>query len=190
MRLRVDRGRLYVLQTTGEVLIIEPDTGNEVGRIPLTAPKLQFDFNHAGSPTAPGWKPVAVQKYSKEVGYGWDDVDGIASAACKSDHPMQCDFHACTAAEMKSFLIDIPYGRYKVRMHYGDMEAGHEDMALWIGAKRQPLYPVSTKPGEFKDIEFSTHSDWGKNGTLDIGFRNRPGAKPDWIINGIRFLNP
>jgi len=189
LRMRMDEGRLYVLQVTGEVLIIDPSTGGEVGTVVLTAPKMQFDFNHNGSATAPGWKPVAVQEYTKANGYGWDNIKGITSIDRHLGDPMLRDFHAWNVSEMRSFLIDIPYGRYTLRMHYGDSEADHEQIALWIGAKQQPLNPVSVKAGEFKTVQLVTHSDWGKNGTLDIGFRNLPGAKPDCIINGIEILD-
>ena len=54
LRMRADGEKLYILQTTGEVLIIDPDSGNKIGSIRLTAPRMQFDFNHAGSTTAPG----------------------------------------------------------------------------------------------------------------------------------------
>lgn len=114
---------------------------------------LRFDFG-AGS-VAPGYQQVLPSmKYSEERGFGFLTDSLIQSVQRDEEGPLKSDF--CTAEYPFIFAVDVPEGNYDVFVTLGDKD-GKSLTTIKAESRRLMLEKVSTGPGEFKRVAFTTN---------------------------------
>ncbi len=140
----------------------------------------RLDLGSTTTPVATGYTRFPVQAYSAGRGCGWDNVSGIDwrdRGAGASD--LQRDFHF--APSDHNFLVDLPNGNYTVKVYFGDLTYGHDNIDVSVEGTLV-LDDYSTIAGQFTSQSFAvTVAD----GQLTLGLHEDGGSDPNWVVDGI-----
>lgn len=127
-------------------------------------PLVRLDFTDGKAPAQAGWTAAPPETYSKERGFGWEDVTGITGFAVAGDGDQSG--HAIASAEttgprLRTFLVDVPVGgwqRYEVTFHLGHPDKPLPEFAVYGGTSYdQPAWKgaVSTKAGAVTSVTYT-----------------------------------
>jgi lysophospholipase L1-like esterase len=110
----------------------------------------KFDFGIGK--TAEGYESVStINTYSKETGYGFEDVTGIGCFTRNDKNLLLSGF--CSSEKPFYFSVAVPEGNYKVTITFGDFYDSTET-TVKAELRRLMLENVETKKGKFKTETF------------------------------------
>lgn len=110
----------------------------------------KFDFG-AGK-TAEGYKSISTNNtFSKETGYGFEDVTGIGCFTRNDKNLLLSGF--CSSEKPFYFSVAVPEGNYKVTVTFGDI-FGSTDTTVKAELRRLMLEKVETTNGKFATKTF------------------------------------
>lgn len=208
-------GNIYMLdERTGRRLgMADPETGAKKepakGRqAPPRQDKLQtlsllksLDFK-TGSGSAPnGAVAVPLALYDKNRGCGWESIEKLealgAEAGRTADYDAQglntsgpADPNAKAGESMWNFLVDMPEGKYKVRILWGTGRRAFPDSNVWAQGEWKtgtdvPAWTPKQKEPPSAISEFFAEVKADNHGQLKLGFRNKKGTPASWAVRGI-----
>ena len=148
----VDGDRIYMLNGVGGVRILKASDGEIVHEYQAGVVSRRFDFIAPGEQPAKGYEAVRPVGYTASRGYGWRNAEGIEAingAAAESSAR-----HAHTAVDVnRTFQVDVPNGRYLVRLHYGAADHAVGPMRPKFHTAGMGLAPrLSANAGESQSI--------------------------------------
>lgn len=111
-------GKCYAISDTGNIYVLNAATGRQIGK-PQRAYRAIRKYAFAASSHAAiprGWTAATPVKYSQERGYGWEDAKDIDAGDPAG--PVS-GWHAFSKNESKVFRIELPAGRYAIRIVAG-----------------------------------------------------------------------
>ncbi len=141
--------------------------------------EYRFDFGTAKSPLQPGWTRVTPETRSgayRWLGNGVQAIDR-GNIFARLTTPLHQDFIFDDAPA--TFQIQIPNGKWKVTILFGDIAARHDNYTAT--AEGISFGPVTTTRNFLPITKAVTITD----GTLDIQFSDKGGTDPNWAIQGI-----
>jgi hypothetical protein len=144
----------------------------------LAAP-LHFEFGTRLSAVAPGYTGVTVDTaYSDTVGYGWQNVTGLAANNRPTGQTLTSSFVKATDA---TFLVNVANGTYNITPTLGDAVQPRDQMGLY--AQGQLLASgLATNPGQFITPTYQVQVD---NGQLNVRFVDSGGVTPRFALNAL-----
>ncbi len=105
----------------------------------VAAPLIQrIAFQVKDTIDRPGWKADNGQPYSDARGYGWLNVEGLATRDDRDRARTQLMKHFVTANN-RSFKIQVPRGFYQVRVAMGDADYGAAPFADFVALDAKVL---------------------------------------------------
>ncbi len=108
---------------------------------------FKFDFG-AGAPAAGYNKVTPETAYNNDLGYGFEDSQGLRAVSRGGGDPLRGDFITSDKPPFY-FSVRVPEeGNYKVTVTFGDREA-ESVTTVKAELRRLMVEKVSTKPGEF-----------------------------------------
>ena len=139
----------------------------------------RFDFGTVSSPVFGNWTRVTPETRSGT--FRW--LEGGLSARDRGRSRAEDDVRRdlIFSSQRKLFRIDVPNGRYRVKVMFGDYTAGHDQMTAT--AEGVSFGTVSTTVADPRR-EISRDVDVG-DGNLTIEFRDLGGADVNWTIMGV-----
>lgn len=127
-------------------------------------PLMRLDFTDGKASAQPGWKAALPEVYSKERGFGWEDVAGITAFATAGDGDQSGHViipTETTGSRLRTFLVDVPVGgwqRYEVTFHLGHPDKALPEFSVYGGTSYDnPALKgtVSTKAGEVTTVTYT-----------------------------------
>ncbi|MBX7171033.1 MAG: rhamnogalacturonan acetylesterase [Pyrinomonadaceae bacterium] len=110
----------------------------------------KFDFGIGK--TAEGYESVStINSYSKETGYGFEDVTGITCISRNDKNLLLSGF--CSSEKPFYFSVAVPEGNFRVKITFGDFNESTET-TVKAELRRLMLENVETKKGKFKTETF------------------------------------
>jgi len=113
--------------------------------------------------------------------FGWTNTDNL-NAADRSEFigltALTQDLVYC--AEPKTFEVNLPNGKYKVLLTFGDARYSHDNITVKAQGETR-LSNINTQKGDnFIDEEFEVEVTDSK---LSLEFSDGGGTDPDWVVN-------
>ena len=113
--------------------------------------------------------------------FGWTNTDNL-NAADRSEFTgltaLTQDLVYC--AEPKTFEVNLPNGKYKVLLTFGDARYSHDNITVKAQGETR-LSNINTQKGDnFIDEEFEVEVT---NSKLSLEFSDGGGTDPDWVVN-------
>lgn len=110
----------------------------------------KFDFGNGK--TANGFTKITESDiYSKDKGYGFENVDSIKCFNRKKGNNLNSDL--CTSEKPFYFSAKVAEGNYRIKITFGDAENDTE-IAVKAELRRLMLSPSETKKGKFRTETF------------------------------------
>lgn len=132
--------------------------------------KFDFGIGH----TAEGYESVStINTYSKETGYGFEDVTGITCISRNDKKLLLSGF--CSSEKPFYFSVAVPEGNYKVTITFGDFYDSTET-TVKTELRRLILENIETKKGKFKTETFIVNvrrPEISTGGTLKLKDREK-----------------
>ena len=120
--------------------------------IVVNAQSFSKKFDFGIGKTAEGYESVStINTYSKETGYGFEDVTGITCFSRNDKNLLLSGF--CSSDKPFYFSVAVPEGSYKVTVTFGDFFDSTET-TVKAELRRLMLENVETKKGKFKTETF------------------------------------
>lgn len=120
--------------------------------IVVNAQSFSKKFDFGIGKTAKGYDSVStINTYSKETGYGFEDVTGISCFSRNEKNLLLSGF--CSSDKPFYFSVAVPEGNYKVTVTFGDFFDSTET-TVKAELRRLMLENVETKKGKFKTETF------------------------------------
>lgn len=148
---------------------------------PCPRGEWQFDFGPAGAPAALGKERVTPSTAYRAggLGYGWRHAVGMhghaREAACGADA-------TCISGSLyRTFLADVPVGRYAVTIRTGDAE-GRQTRANLVLQGELVASNINTGRGQFFERTFQADAPGGRI-TLSISSTAQWAAR--WAVSSI-----
>ncbi|MEJ2545262.1 MAG: hypothetical protein P8Y99_14435 [Calditrichaceae bacterium] len=114
---------------------------------------LMFDFGN-GDVEQGYVQVVPSMNYTANRGFGFLTDSVISSVKRDGDDALKSDF--CTTKDPFIFAVDVPEGNYDIFVTLGDYE-GNSLTTIKAESRRLMLEKISTAPGEFKKVVFTTN---------------------------------
>ena len=105
----------------------------------VSAPVIhRICFQVQDTPPRTGWKAESGQRYRDARGYGWLNIEGLATRddRASAKHPLRMRFNT---VKEKEFKIDVPPGQYAVRISMGDADYGAVPFDDWTALGTEKL---------------------------------------------------
>lgn len=120
--------------------------------IVVNAQSFSKKFDFGIGKTAEGYESVStINTYSKETGYGFEDVTGITCISRNAKNLLLSGF--CSSEKPFYFSVAVPEGNYKVTVTFGDFYDSTET-TVKAELRRLMLENIETNKGKFKTETF------------------------------------
>jgi len=170
----------------GQLTVLLDDLGGADPNVVLNAltvtpaPAARFDFGTATSPV--GWGSVRVTEatpYGAQQPYGW--ISGTRVARDRgTGTEVTRDFVYSALAE---YAVDVPAGRYDVKVTLGDATAAHDQMGVFLEGSQ--VDSVTTAANQFVT---RTYRVAVADGQLRVKLDDLGGADPNVVLNSLEVV--
>jgi uncharacterized repeat protein (TIGR01451 family) len=135
---------------------------------------------------------LAGNLYSASRGYGWTRWGSAVHRTDGTDKFKSDGEIGTTAIADNTFRVQIDPKQpsYTVTVHFGDYDAAHTNVAVYVNDATTPTDTVSTAAGQFVVKSYTVaQANYPANGILDIRFIGTP-ANGFFFINGVDIATP
>ncbi|MHB0961158.1 MAG: S8 family serine peptidase [Pirellulaceae bacterium] len=165
--------------------LLDQDTDGTGGELPedqyatsfTVETSLRLDFGKSTSPVAAGYRRVVeTDVYATAAGYGWQEKS-MNSYDRVTGGDLLRDFHF---APQGTFLVDVPNGRYDVKLSMGDTGGLHDQMGVYLEGTQ--IDTVSTGAGQFAINSYVVDV---YDGQLTLKLVDQGGTNANVVINAL-----